>query len=209
MLYDNMKDGVLEYVDGKNPSELISYNSMYQLLRSIRSIRQYKKQEIPYEIIEKVINSMRYAPTGGNMRNLKCLVISDKDKINFLSNSIIDALEYGEAKDRLNSRRDKGIDPIFYHAPCVLILYSKNPWDTRNVTIAITYGMISAQTLGLGCCWIGYAHGILMEHPGLCRDMTGIETNVLGVISLGYPAVKYFRAPPRPPLDIKEGFVSK
>ncbi|MHA2006388.1 MAG: nitroreductase family protein [Promethearchaeota archaeon] len=206
ILYDNMEDEVFEFKEGKIPSELISYSSIHQLMRSIRSIRQYKKQEVPHEAIDKVIDSMRYAPTGGNMRNLKCLIFTSANKINLLSNSIINALEYGEAKDRLTQRRDAGFDPIFYKAPCVLILYSKNPWDTRNVTIAMTYGMISAQTLGLGCCWIGYAHGILMEYPSMCKKMTGIETNVLGVMTLGYPSVKYYRSPPRPPLGIKEDY---
>ena len=95
------------------------------------------------------------------------------------------------------------MDPIFYHAPSVLIFYSKNPWDTRNVTIAMTYGMLSAPTLGLGTCWIGYAHGFLMENPTLCVKMTGIQTYVLGVMTLGYPAVKYHRAPPRPSINLR------
>ena len=100
--------------------------------------------------------------------------------------------------------RDKGIDPIFYNAPHVLIFYSKNPWDTRNATIAMTYGMLSAQSLGVGSCWIGFAHGILQDHPEIKRKFTQIETYVLGVMTLGYPAVNYFRAPPRPPLEVKE-----
>ena len=79
-----------------------------------------------------------------------------------------------------------------------------NPWDTRNVTIAITYGMLSAQSLGLGTCWIGFAHGVLQDHPAIARKVTGIETYVLGVMTLGYPAVKYLRAPPRPSIEINE-----
>ncbi|GAG60308.1 unnamed protein product [marine sediment metagenome] len=68
----------------------------------------------------------------------------------------------------------------------------------------MTYGMLSAQILGLGSCWIGYAHGILTEYPHICKNLTGIETYVLGVMTLGYPAVNYYRGPPRPPLEVKE-----
>ncbi|MHA2339942.1 MAG: nitroreductase family protein [Candidatus Hodarchaeales archaeon] len=64
--------------------------------------------------------------------------------------------------------------------------------------------MLSAETLGLGSCWIGYAHGILTDFPHICRDLTGIETYVLGVMTLGYPSVKYYRAPPRPPIQLRE-----
>ncbi|MFX1481170.1 MAG: nitroreductase family protein [Promethearchaeota archaeon] len=203
ILYSEMKGEALEYQEGCDLCELVSYETMTLLLRSKRSIRQYKEEKVSENKIKKVIKSMSYAPTGANMRFLKCLVISDKDKIKELSDSIMEALEYGEVRDRLIQRRDKGIDPIFYKAPVVLILYSRNPWDTRNSTIAMTYGMLAAQTLGLGSCWIGYAHGILIEHPQLCKKLTGIQTHVLGVITLGYPAVKYYRAPPRSLMEIR------
>jgi nitroreductase/NAD-dependent dihydropyrimidine dehydrogenase PreA subunit len=205
ILYSEMKDDALEFDEGRDPSELISFDSIFHLLRAKRSIRQYKREKVSEEKIKKVIESMRYAPTGANIRSMKCLVILDEDKIKILSDSIVDALEFGETKKRFKQEVDKGIDPIFYKAPVVLILYSKNPWDTRNSTIAMTYGMISAQTLGLGSCWIGFAHGFLVENPNLCTKITGIQTNVLGVITLGYPAVKYYRSPPRPQLLV-QGF---
>ncbi len=204
IIYDNLENEALEHKGGKDHSELISYSLLHQLMRSKRSIRQYKSDRVPEESIKKVINSMRDAPTGGNMRNLKCLIFSGKEKIKQLANAIIDVLESPDTRTRFKSRIEKGYDPIFYNAPHVLIIYSKNPYDTRNSTIAMTYGMLSAETLGLGSCWIGYAHGILAEYPRICKSFTGIETYVLGVMTLGYPAVRYFRGPPRPPIMIKE-----
>ncbi|MFW9872951.1 MAG: nitroreductase family protein [Candidatus Thorarchaeota archaeon] len=202
--YDNMKDNILIFERNQDPSELISYDLLLQFLRAKRSIRQYQQKKIPKEIINKVINSMRYAPTGANMRFFKCLIITDDSKKNLLTDSIIDALESRDTRDLFQKMRNEGLDPIFYNSPHILIFYSKNPWDTRNITIAITYGMLSAQSLGLGSCWIGFAHGILQDHPEIKRKYTGIETYVLGVMTLGYPAVKYHRAPPRPPLEVKE-----
>ncbi|MHA2282433.1 MAG: nitroreductase family protein [Promethearchaeota archaeon] len=204
ILYDNMEDEVLEYKDGKDPSVFISYEAMNKLFRAKRSVRQYKNEIVPEESIKKVINSMRYAPTGANMRNLKCLILSSKEKITQLTDSIISVLESPDTRAIFKSSREKGYDPIFYNAPHVLIIYSKNPYDTRNSTIAMTYGMLSAETLGLGTCWIGYAHGILTEYPHICKTFTGIETYVLGVMTLGYPAVKYYRGPPRPPIHVRE-----
>ena len=200
--YDNMKDTTFIFEGNKDPSELISYEALHNFLRAKRSIRQYKPNKVPKEIIGKVINSMRYAPTGANMHYFKCLIISDDVKKNLLTGSIIDALESRDTRELFQSMRKEGLDPIFYNAPHVLIFYSKNPWDTRNVSIAMTYGMLSAHSLGLGSCWIGFAHGILQDHPEIKQKFTGIETYVLGVMTLGYPAVKYFRAPPRSPLEV-------
>jgi nitroreductase/NAD-dependent dihydropyrimidine dehydrogenase PreA subunit len=202
--YKDMNDEVLEFEGTQDSSTFISYEAMNKLFRAKRSVRQYKTEKVPKESIKNVINSMRYAPTGANMRNLKCLILSSKEKINQLTDSIIGVLESSDTRALFKSYREKGYDPIFYNAQHVLIIYSKNPWDTRNSTIALTYGMLSAQTLGLGSCWIGYAHGILTEYPQICKNLTGIETYVLGVITLGYPAVKYYRAPPRPPIHVRE-----
>lgn len=201
--YKDMGNDALNFEANQDTSELISYNVMHQFLRAKRSIRQYQSKKIPAKIIEKVIESMRYAPTGANMRNLKCFMISDDEKIKLLSDSIIDAIETGGVNNRLSRIREEGIDPIFHKAPHVLIFYSKNPWDTINTSIAMTYGMLSAQTLGLGSCWIGFAQGVLLENSEIREKFTGIQTYVLGVMTLGYPSVKYYRAPPRPPLEIR------
>lgn len=204
ILYEDMKDETLEFKENQDPCELVSYKSFHPFLRVKRSVRQYQSNKLPKEILYKVINSMRYAPAGANMRYFKCLIITDDDKKNLLTDSIINALESKDTRDHFQGMRNKGLDPIFFNAPHIFIFYSKNPYDTRNVTIAMTYGMLSAQSLGLGSCWIGFAHGILQDHPAITKKFTGIETSVLGVMTLGYPAVKYSRAPPRPPIEIKE-----
>jgi len=204
IIYKDMRDDVVNFEANQEPSELISYDEMHQFLRAKRSVRQYQSKKVQIDVIEKVIDSMRYAPTGANMRMLKCLILSDKEKIKELSDSIIEAIAKRDFDNRLSKIRDEGIDPIFYRAPHVLILYSKNPWDNINSSIAITYGMLSAQSLGLGTCWIGFAQGVLLENSEIREKFTGIQTYVLGVMTLGYPAVRYYRAPPRPPLDVRE-----
>ncbi len=201
--FKDMRDEAVNFEANQDPSEFISYNIMHQFLRAKRSVRQYQSKKVPTEIIENIIESMRYAPTGANMRMLKCLILSDDEEIKLLSDSIIDEIEKGGVDNRLSKIRDVGIDPIFYRAPHVLILYSKNPWDSINASIAMTYGMLSAQTMGLGSCWIGFAQGVLLENSRIREKFTGIQTYVLGVMTLGYPSVKYYRAPPRPPLEIK------
>lgn len=201
ILHQNMNNTSLNYSNPDEPYNLITFESMSKFLRAKRSIRQYQRVKIPEKLLQDIINTMRYSPTGANIRTLKCLVISDDEKIHKLTDSIIDSLDVGETRSLFIELRANSIDPIFYHAPHVIILHSKNPWDTRNSTIAMTYGMLSAQTLGLGSCWIGYAHGILMENESIKREIVDISDNVLGVMTLGYPAVQYYRAPPRPPLE--------
>ncbi len=105
--YRDMNDDVLEFEETQDSSNFISYEAISKLFRAKRSIRQYKNEKVPEESIKKVINSMRYAPTGANMRNLKCLILSSKEKINQLTDSIIDVLESPDMRARFKSSKEK------------------------------------------------------------------------------------------------------
>jgi len=80
ILYENMQDTSLEFERDQDPDALINYKGIHQLLRGIRSIRQYQPKSVPKEFIQKIIDTIRYAPTGANMRTLKCLVVSGKQQ---------------------------------------------------------------------------------------------------------------------------------
>jgi len=193
----------IEFLDDQEPYSMISYDRIHNFMSAKRSLRQYKSKKIPKELLRKVINSMSYAATGGNARRLKCIVISDEEKIKQLSDSIVDRMLSDPSttegyKKGLTLMRERGRDPIFYKAPHVIALYSDNNFDAMNATIAFTTGMLSAQSLGLGSCWIGMAHMFLNIDKEYKTEKLGIEGRVWGVIIIGYPAVKFYRIPPRP-----------
>jgi len=206
IIYENMKDEALSFEGIQDLSSLISYENLYRLMRAKRSIRQYKKKKIPKEDIEKIIDCMSYAATGGNMRSMKCVVISDDERLNKLEEACVTELNKSideNYKESFKKKKKLGIKPIFFEAPHVLILYSRNTTEYVNAAIAITSGMLCAETLGVGSCWIGLAHGALNANQELRENLAGIKGNVLGVMTMGYPAVKYSRTPPRPPLKTK------
>jgi nitroreductase/NAD-dependent dihydropyrimidine dehydrogenase PreA subunit len=203
IVYKDMKDEVVPFESVQEPSSLVSYEKMHKLMRAKRSIRQYKKKKVPKEVIKKVLESMRYAPTGVNIRNLKCTIISDEKVIDRLSNLITDVVIQDSGETPLLKKKEQGIDPIFYHAPQVIILHSDKAEDIVNATIAITYGMLSAETLGLGTCWMGITRTVLNMKKEIREGVAGIRGVVLGVMTIGYPAVKYLRVPPRPELKTK------
>ena len=193
----------IEFLDDQEPYSMISYDRIHNFMSAKRSLRQYKSKKIPKELLRKVINSMSYAATGGNARRLKCIVISDEEKIKQLSDSIVDRMLSDPSttegyKKGLTLMRERGRDPVFYKAPHVIALYSDNNFDAMNATIAFTTGMLSAQSLGLGSCWIGMAHMFLNIDKEYKTERLGIEGRVWGVIIIGYPAVKFYRIPPRP-----------
>jgi nitroreductase/NAD-dependent dihydropyrimidine dehydrogenase PreA subunit len=205
ILHKNMGE-VLTFDGVQDPSTLISYEALNSFMMAKRSIRRYKKKKIPRNIMESVLTSMKYAPTGANIRTLRCTIISDNNVIKQLSNSIMDEIissSNPRYSERMRNAKDMGFDAIFYQAPHVLIIHSNNSNDAMNATIALTYGMLSAQSLGLGTCWIGLAHGILTSNKDIKEKIVGIKGYVWGVIAIGYPAQKFFHAPPRPSIKTR------
>ena len=104
-------------------------------------------------------------------------------------------------------RLANGEDIVFFNAPCVVILYSRkyaNAMAANDAGIAFTHGMLAAQSLGLGTCWIGFAQRRLQNIRRIRKHFQIPKGyNVWGVLAIGAPAIKYQRAPPRRPLKIR------
>lgn len=200
ILYENMKGRVLDIEDS---TSVTSQNAIHNLIASKRSIRRYKNKEVPQEIMDKVIDSMKYAPTAMNLRTLKCRIISGAQQVKKFTTRIIETIDSEKEKEIYKRSLEKGNNPFFYNAPHILILHSKDSWGVINATITITYAMLYAETLGLGSCWIGGIQQYLAENKKRAKQVLGISNKVCGIMILGYPAVKYYRVPPRAALKIK------
>ncbi|MHA1526858.1 MAG: nitroreductase family protein [Promethearchaeota archaeon] len=196
-----------------SPETIANYDTIFRLIRAKRSMRRYKNKIVPKESIEKIFEAMRYAPSASNARSWRYSIISDPEIMKKVSDEIIkvnylymgfqsgeQALQYFESIGR----------SIFYNAPHLIILYyksiEKNPimigLKANDAGIALTYGMLAAESLGLGTCWIGMVQGAVSANREILKIL-GIRGYVLGAFTLGFPAVKYRRTVPRAPLKIQ------
>ena len=64
-----------------------------RFLRSRRSIRQYREEQVPREKLLQVLDAARFASTGGNSQGLSYLVMSDKGKLREASSATVDWME--------------------------------------------------------------------------------------------------------------------
>jgi len=178
---------------------------------------------------------MKGAPSASNGRAWKFLILTDPKEIKALSLKVVKSVEltrklttnffiknffiFGNLRktiqepgfkvdlDRIIGDSRAGKDPIFFDAPCVIFLYSPNYGNLAGCDsgIIMTYGMLAAESRGLGTCWIGIAQESLQRLPGL-RKFIGIPRGYKpwGCFTLGKPVPKYHRTPPRADLSIKK-----
>jgi len=155
------------------PELNVSREQMAHLLMGRRTHRAYVDRHIPRETIEELIDAARYAPSGHNSQLLKWLVISDKEEIRRLGQTVIDFMKdskkpnpdnpypwdyYGTDSDVIVDLWEKGEDSVFRGAPHIIILYGASGFTDFYVAreqsaIRLVYLELSAIPYGIRTVW--------------------------------------------------------
>jgi nitroreductase len=61
---------------------------IFDLIKSRRTIREYKLTPVPLKDINKIIDAARYAPTAGNIQPWKFIVIQNRKRLNLLCETL-------------------------------------------------------------------------------------------------------------------------
>ena len=192
-----------------NPEEIVGFEEMFKFFQAHRSIRQYKKQKVPKEILQKLFNAMQWAPTGRNMRSESLTIISDKKQLIELSEAIQETLTndkawgwlYGERLENLAKQFEA---PVYFDAPHLIVVSTQLPTviGIQNIANLITYGRLAAHSLGLGTCWNGWTQVGIELNPKIMK-IAGIRAKAFGAFTVGYPDYPVYRTPPRPLKRVK------
>ena len=197
----------------------ISFEQVEVLLKTRRSVRVFKDQLVPREDIEKILEVVRYSPTGTNLQNVQWLVFDDKAELEHLNrigvdwmvNSFINDEVYAnlvseEWVENLVKRKETGQLSFLKGAPVVISAVSDlNRPESKytNCAIALSYFDALAQTMGLGCCWHGFFTRASTDSPEIAKMINLPEGfQIYGSLLVGYPRYEYKRIPKRNPAKI-------
>lgn len=189
-----------EQIYAQNPDMILN------LIKSRRSDRNYKNENLDANRMNKLKDMLKYIPTGCNVRKLHFSFIDDVEVMNefrnHTNNKIITALTKKPVKAVLNTFQNyiklflDGDDVVFRGAPHMLVVsnHITAPCAKEDAIIALSYFELYAQSLGVGTCWCGFADTCMKLFPELCEYM-----NIPGgykpeyVILFGPKAVNYAR----------------
>jgi nitroreductase/Pyruvate/2-oxoacid:ferredoxin oxidoreductase delta subunit len=128
------------------------------LLRERRSVRIYTRNPVPEEVLNKILDAGKYAPTGTNSQNVHYVVLASPEQLAELQKMTISfyqkifsrvrgwfgllllslvagrkTAEYlRESLPKIeyaNEQMKQGKDRLFYHAPVVMLAHAES-WDT-------------------------------------------------------------------------------
>jgi nitroreductase len=152
--------------------------SLYDLIVSRRSIRQFKPKPVSKDLLKDFVNAGRLAPSAANRQPLEFIVVDEED----LRNQMFPCLKWaGYIAPEGNPK--PGQEPQAY----VVVLVNTRvrekgcEWD---VGAAVENMILAAWENGIGSCWI-----ISVDRERV-RELLMVPEHykVDSVLALGYPA---------------------
>jgi nitroreductase len=145
----------------------------FETIAARYSVRGYKPEPVPDEVLQRVLEAARRAPTAANRQPYRLVVIHTKGREEELA--------------RVYGRR------WFTQAPLVIAVVAvpgeawrrmdDKPYDEVDATIVMDHLILAATSLGLGTCWVA------AFDPAAAREVLGLPDDVepVAFTPLGYP----------------------
>lgn len=138
-----------------------------EAIRSRRSVRSYRPDPVPDEVLSRLLEAARLAPSAMNYQPWRFIVVRSQEKRDRIARSGAFGRFLSQAPVAIVACGDKGSK---YHV-----------YDT---CIALEHIVLAATSEGLGSCWIvSYDEETV---KGLLKIPDGFR--VVAIVSLGYPA---------------------
>ena len=167
--------------NSENTENLPEEKSVLKLIKSRRSIRQYRAENLPKDTIEKLANMLKYPPTGCNFHKLHFSIIDDievMDKFREMTNSkikkILSSNKFDSISKKFAGYRNaflNGEDVIFRNAPHMIVVSAplNAPCAPEDAIINLSYFELYAKSMNVGTLWCGFAEICLKVFPDLCE----------------------------------------
>ena len=143
-------------------------DSFWEVIKTRRSVRQFKPDPVPEAHLLKIVDAARMAPCAGNEQPWKFIIIQDKTLIEAMKNECIRKAETrlkensGLSGDALKEELDKQVDQWItgrLSAPAYIVVLTDNQrkWPSYNRhdgPLAAGYLLLAARALGYGTVYM-------------------------------------------------------
>ena len=163
-----------------------------EIIRTRRSCRSYKPEQITDEQLNAILEAGTYAPTSRGLQSPFIVAVQNKNLLDRLA--------------KMNAEVMGVSTNPYYDAPTNILVFvpADAPNGIQDASLVLENMMLAAHAQGLGSCWIHREREMfateegkeLMKQWGLPDGLVGI-----GALSVGYPAGEPSPAKPR-----KEGY---
>jgi nitroreductase len=151
---------------------------VFEAIIGRRSIRAFKTEDVSEEMVEKLVNAGRWAPSAGNIQPWEFIVVRKPSAKKGLVETAGGQALIGEASvvvvvcaNEEESAKGYGVR-------------GKSLYCIQDTAAAAQNILLAAHSLGLGACWIG------AFNEERARDVLKVPEGIrpVAIIPVGYPA---------------------
>ncbi len=163
-------------------------SSVLAAIKNRRSVRHFSNQSVSEDLLNQILESGRWAPSGKNNQPWKFAVLKDE----FIRKSLATLTHYGH---------------VVRNAPvCIAVfldhthVYDRTK-DVQAIGACIQNMLLTIHALGLGGVWLGE----ILKNRERVEELLEAqkEWELMAVIALGYPAKDQKASGKRDPLEEK------
>lgn len=172
---------------------------VFSCMATRHSTRKFKEEPVPQEVLDKVIEAGRQAPSGKHKNQSRFIVIRKKEVLQ----ELIALVQQEFAKMEVTQENDdnfggairaakKGGYVFMYNALVLIVVANKKDYGNKyaDVSCAMQNMMLAANALDLGSCWINQLRW-LQDNPVLRAYLQKLgmaeDEEVCASLSIGYP----------------------
>ena len=165
-------------------------NKVLDAIKTRRSIRKYRPEQIRDEELLTVLEAGTFAPTGKNRQDPFIVAVQNEELMRRLI--------------RMNAEIMGTESNPYYDAPTIVLVFAPAVKDNKNSvqdgSLILGTMMLAAHSIGLASCWINREMEMFATGEGIeIMKELGIPEGYIGIgaISLGYSAIPNPKALPR------------
>lgn len=182
-------------------------------LKKRRSVRHFKKDLVPKDTIEQVLDIARYAASGGNGQPVQWMVVHDPKKVRKIAGFTIEWMKtlvhtthpMSGYVPVFISAWEQGRDVVCRDAPHLLFAHipDGNPVASVDAIIALTHFDIAAPAFGIGTCWAGFVAMAATAHEPLQKELGLPDGRKFAyAMMFGHPKHQVYGIPRRKPIVV-------
>ncbi len=151
--------------------------NLYEAIQKRRSVRKFQDKRIPEEVLQRVLDAGRLAPSAVNLQPWRFIVIRDLE----IKRRLLECTR--GAKHLHLVMGDVSIVACGNERDCYQRQGDYMKTFAIDVSLALDHMMLAATAEGLGTCWIG------AFNEGKVKELFDIPDpwRVVGMTPLGYP----------------------
>jgi len=149
-----------------------------EAVKDRRSIRAFKNQDVPAEIVQKLIDAAQWAPSAGNIQSWEFIIVRKPEIKRRLVEAALGQMFIEEAPVVIVVCANENRSSEGYG------MRGKTLYCIQDTAAAIQNVHLAAYSFGLGTCWVGAFRE--EEARKILEIPNGIRP--VAIIPVGYPA---------------------